>query len=122
MKPWRCTTVLTESEMNLIHRYAMTMLEEVGGIVQSKVILRKLEGCGAKVDYANERAWSPRKVTEKFIAESESVPEEFDPAQIQTSAGTYGALWMTPEGRVECFTETTIKDYVKLCRNRGSMS
>jgi trimethylamine---corrinoid protein Co-methyltransferase len=117
MKVWRCTEVLTDKEMETIHRYVLRILEEVGGIVQNKIILRKLEEYGAKVDYQNERVWFPEKVTEKFIAESDPVEDHFDPAQIKTWAGTYGAFWMTQEGRVECFTEKTIKDYIKLCRN-----
>ncbi len=117
MRAWRCTQVLKNQEMELIHRQAMRMLEDVGGIVQSKIILKKLEAYGARVDYVTERAWFPQQVTRRFIDESEPVAESFDPTQIKTWAGTYGAFWMNPEGHVECFTETTIKDYLKLCRN-----
>jgi len=103
--------------MDLIHRHAVRMLDEVGGIVQNRVLLQKLQAGGAVVDYANERVRFPLAVTERFLAESEPLADEFDPTQIKTWAGTYGALWMDPDGRVDRFTERTIKDYIKISRN-----
>jgi len=114
MRTWRICEVLTDEEMEIIHHYVLRILAEVGGIVQSQGILKKLEEYGAKVDYQNERVWFPEELMERFINESEPVSEEFDPTQIKIGAGTYGAFWMTPEGKVELFTEKTIKEYISL--------
>ncbi len=117
MRVWRSTEILTESEMQLVHSSALKVLSEVGAIVQSEVLLKKLAEYGAVVDFQNERVHFPQTLMERFIAESEPVPEDFDPAGLTAGAGTYGAFWMTAEGGVELFTEKSIRDYLKLCFN-----
>ncbi len=43
------------------------VLEQVGGLFQSEELLRALEAAGARVDYAAERAWFPRALTQAFV-------------------------------------------------------
>ncbi|MBW2543474.1 MAG: trimethylamine methyltransferase family protein [Deltaproteobacteria bacterium] len=68
------STLLSQSEQDLIHDQSVECLQEVGIQVDSESVLELLEKEGASVDYENYRAKLPAKMVDRAI---ESAPKEF---------------------------------------------
>ena len=97
MRMWQPTEVFDADETELIHQTALRVLDEVGLIVESEPILRRLADRGGRIDLDSRRVSFPTDWTEAFIAES----EEFDWASVTPSVDGAGAIhsgyYLSPE-------------------------
>jgi trimethylamine:corrinoid methyltransferase-like protein len=62
-----CINTLTDSDLDRLADAALTILERVGAMYQSEVILDALEAVGAEVDRDSHRARLPRRLVEDVI-------------------------------------------------------
>jgi len=97
MRMWQPTEVFDADETELIHQTALRVLDEVGVIVESEPILRRLADRGGRIDLDSMRVSFPTDWTEAFIAES----EEFDWASVTPSVGggalIHSGYYLSPE-------------------------
>ncbi len=66
--------ILSEAEVVRIHERSLTVLEDTGIQVQHKAGLKTLEGAGATVDYATQKAKIPAELVARCL---ETVPSKF---------------------------------------------
>ena len=95
--PWT-VEVLTEDQLERIHRATLRVLERIGLQVCSENIVRELAAAGAKVDEATQRVYFPTAMVEECMA---LVPTSFvmaarDPALDLPIDGSAG--WMGGDG------------------------
>jgi trimethylamine:corrinoid methyltransferase-like protein len=64
------TNLPPRAGLELLGESVFAVLENVGALFQNEELLRALEGAGARVEYAAERAWFPKAMAEEFVAQA----------------------------------------------------
>ncbi len=109
--------VLTASEIELIHRSALRILEEMGMQIQNRQLLADLADFGLSVDLENERVRFPANVVERFLGEADKYDWAGHTPQVGATAGIYHSLFHDPEsGELLPWTEERLAYYFALAR------
>jgi trimethylamine--corrinoid protein Co-methyltransferase len=108
-------SVLTQSQVEDIHRAALQVLHETGARVESQELLTLLGEFGGEPDHDVERIrFSPAWV-EQFIADSDKYDWSCHQPSFGCSAGIYQGLYLDPEtDELEPFREETLHDYIRV--------
>jgi trimethylamine--corrinoid protein Co-methyltransferase len=107
--------VLTQEEVEAVHRAALRIIAEVGLEVQSERILERLADFGGQVDKSRQRVTFAPAFVERFLAES----ERFDWSQARPSLSAYASIYtglyhVPGTRRLEPWTEPRIREWTKL--------
>ncbi len=109
--------VLTASEIELIHRSALQILEEMGMEIQNHPLLEELADFGLRVDFEGERVRFPARAVERFLAEADKYDWATHSPQVSACAGVYNSLFHDPEkGELLPWTEDRLRYYSALAR------
>jgi trimethylamine--corrinoid protein Co-methyltransferase len=110
--------LMSPSEVDLIHRSALRILNEVGMEVQNQCLLGVLADFGLQVDLQAERVRFPPPLVERFIAEAEKHDWESARPHVSGSAGVYHGLYHDPaSGKLVPWTEEALAFYFALARH-----
>lgn len=113
MKPWACTRVLSQEEMEMIHDGTCRVLEELGLKVEHEGFLRVLEDFGYPVDRSEQVVRFPRKVVEDYLGRAGGRRREFE--GLRFNAGGYPARYLDPvTGEVRPHTLKSSSDMARL--------
>lgn len=109
------TEVLTQAEIEAIHRAALRIIAEIGLEVQNDRILERLGDYGGQVDASRWRVTFSSGFVEGFIAESERFDWSQARPRIGAGASIYTGLYHVPGTRsLEPWTESRMRDWIKL--------
>ncbi len=112
--------ILDEREEEAIHQAALHILDEVGVLVESEEIRRRLAEFGGRVDEARGIVKFSPDFVEKFVAESEKFDWERAEPMVGAGAAIFCGYYLDPE--TDEFRKWTIKDilrYLKVAKNLG---
>jgi trimethylamine:corrinoid methyltransferase-like protein len=108
-------SLLTQTQIEDIHRSALRVLHETGVRVESEDLLRILGDFGGQPDLEAQRIRFTRAWTEQFIADSDKYDWAHHRLSFRCSAGIYQGLYLNPEtGTLEPFTEKTLGNYIRV--------
>jgi trimethylamine--corrinoid protein Co-methyltransferase len=111
------------SEVDLIYRSALRILDEVGMEIQNQNLLQILAGAGLgkarpQVDFQAQRVRFPVSLVEGFLAEAEKYDWEHAQPLVNASAGVYHSLYHDPvEGALLPWDEDRLAFYFSLARS-----
>ena len=88
--------VLTNSEIDLIHRSALRILSEMGMEIQNRELLADLTAIGAVVNLENLRVRFPKKIVDGFIAEVPRYNWDEHVPHVNAFAGVYHGMFHDP--------------------------
>lgn len=109
--------VLTTVEIELIHRSALRILNEMGMEIQNQALLKDLADFGLQVDYQGERVRFPVKIVEQFLSEVDKYDWEHHVPHVSAKAGLYHGLFHDPgSGQLLPWTEERMAFYFALAR------
>jgi len=109
--------LMSPAEINLIHRSALRILDEVGLAVENQRILQVLADFGLPVDFDGERVRFPPPFVERFISEAEKVDWDAATPRVSALAGVYAGLYHDPaSGELVPWTEDALAFYFALAR------
>lgn len=109
--------VLTTSEIELIHKSALRILEDMGMEIQNRKLLADLADFGLSVDFEAERVRFPAKVVEDFISKAPKYDWQGHKPTVSGTAGLYHGLYHHPEsGALLPWTEERLAYYFALGR------
>ena len=109
--------LLAPSELGLIHEGALRILAEMGMEIQNESLLRALGEAGLELELDAARARFPRRVVERYLAESEHHNWATAAPHIGGSAGVYHSLYHDPaSGDLVPWTEERLATYFALAR------
>jgi trimethylamine--corrinoid protein Co-methyltransferase len=110
--------LMSPGEIDLIHRSALRILDEMGMEVQNQRLLRALAGFGLPVDLEAERVRFPRHVVERFYGEAAGCDWENIVPRVSASAGVYHGLYHDPASdKLVPWTEEALAFYFALARH-----
>jgi trimethylamine--corrinoid protein Co-methyltransferase len=105
-------------EVELVHRSALRILDEVGMEVQNRRILDALAEFGLSVDLESQRVRFPPTMVERVIDEAEKHDWENAPPCVESSAGVYHSLYHDPvSGELLPWTEESLASYFALAHH-----
>ncbi|MFH1612586.1 MAG: trimethylamine methyltransferase family protein [bacterium] len=108
-------SVLTEKEITQIHNAMLSILSEVGVIIEDPTILQRLADHGAIVHMNDMKAFFTPTWVECFIAESDKFNWSTVKPMVTASANIYQGVFLDPEtNEFLPWTEKRMADYVKL--------
>ncbi len=108
-------SVLTEHDLERIHRAALKVLAKTGVRVESDHLLELLADFGGTVDLDRSRVCFPVDWVECFIADSARHDWETCRPSLYTSAGIYACQYLNPQtDALESFSEQTFHDYIRI--------
>jgi trimethylamine--corrinoid protein Co-methyltransferase len=114
--------VLTEQEIQLIHKSAMRILGEVGMEIQNERLLQRLADFGLAVDFPAERVRFPQAVVDRWLAECDKYDWENHRPQVSSQAGVYHGKFHDPKtGQLLPWDEEKLKYYFKLARRLSNV-
>ena len=109
--------VLSQAEVELIHRSALRILAKMGMEVQHHGLLEALAGFGLPVDFAAQRVRFPAAWVERFLAEAEKFDWENVQPRVSGTAGVYHGLYHDPvSGDLLPWTKERLAFYFALAR------
>ena len=109
--------VMSDAEIELIHRNALRILEEMGMEIQNRQLLEDLAAFGLRVDFDHERVRFPVKVVEEFIAKADKYDWATHKPTVTATAGLYHGRYHDPEtGELHPWTEERMAYYFALGR------
>lgn len=109
--------VLTESQVNLVHRSALRILAEMGMEIQNSSLLRAFTEAGLPVDEQAQRVRFPAPIVERYIADAEKYDWEAHRPEVHSSAGVYLSQLHDPQTLAYVpWTEERLAFYFKLAR------
>ena len=109
--------LISPAELDLIHRSALRVLDEVGMVVENVRLLQVLADFGLQVDLAEERVRFPPYLVERFIAEAGNFDWDAAVPSVSASAGVYSGLTHDPlSGELVPWTEEALAAYFALAR------
>lgn len=112
--------VLDEREEEAIHRASLSILDEVGVLVESEAVRRRLAEFGGKVDEEKGIVRFSPDFVERFIAESEKFDWENVKPFVGVGASIFCGYYLDPES--DEFRRWTVEDilrYLKVAKNIG---
>ncbi len=117
MVPYLKPQVLSDEEIARIHEAMVTILSGTGLEVADEKLCSALAEYGAQVDSETQRVRFPEGLIDRFLKETERLPEGDRGPSMTSEAGVYEGMYLAPgTGELEPFTEQTLADYVKLAR------
>lgn len=116
-------TVLSQAEIELIHRSALRILSDMGMEVQNDDLLHLLAEYGLKVDFQAQKVSFPSKLVEDFIATAGKYDWEEARPYISSTAGVYHCLFHDPaSNELVPWTEERLAYYFMLARQLSHVS
>ena len=107
--------VLTQAQVEDIHRSALRVLHETGVRVESEELLTILGDSGGEPDLGALRVRFAPALVEQFIADSDTYDWAAHRPSFGCSVGIYQGLHLDPEtDTLEPFTEKTLGDYIRV--------
>ena len=108
-------SVLTQSQIEDIHRAALQVLHGTGVRVESQELLSLLGEFGGEPDFEDQRIRFSPPWIEQFLAESEKYDWSCHQPSFRCSVGIYQGLYLDPEtDQLQPFTEETLRDYIRV--------
>lgn len=118
MTPQSYYTLLTQAQVEQIHRSALRVLHEVGVQVESDPMLALLADFGGQVDRNLQRVRFAPPWVERFIQDSLKYDWSAHVPALSCWAGIYASSYLNPDtDELEPFTESTFRDYARLARH-----
>ncbi len=78
--------IISDQHIQPLAEATVEVLETVGALCQNEELMRGLEAMGARVDYAAERVYYPRELTERFVEELRAEygrPDALEPEKLR---------------------------------------
>jgi len=108
-------SVLTKSEVELIHGAILRILSEVGVCIENETILSRLGEAGAEIDMGEMNAKFSPAFVEGFIAESDKFDWDNVKPHVACSAGIFEGPYLDPEtDEYVPWTEERVRRHAKL--------
>ena len=130
MRTWNSAEVLSAAEVQKLHQQTLSILDEVGMLVQNRELLELFASLGARVDLSREVVQFPQAWMERFLAESSAEYDADDSLEVsctlpwgkrreyaggmECTAGTYPQYLMDFDGRFKPHTLATAADLTRL--------
>lgn len=109
--------VLSDHEMQLIHKSAIRILEEAGMEIQNERLLQRLADFGLSVDPRIERVRFPQSIIDRWLSECEKYDWDNHIPQVYSQAGVYHGKFHDPKtGKLLPWDEQKLAYYFKLAR------
>lgn len=109
--------VLTQTEVEKIHRGVLRILGVMGMQVQNGALLRKLAEAGLPIDAGKERVYFPEQSVETFLAAARRPAAEEQQPTVSASAGLYHGKYHDPDSNALVpWEEDSLAFYFALAR------
>jgi trimethylamine--corrinoid protein Co-methyltransferase len=115
--------VMSNVEVETIHRSALRILDEVGLEIQNQKLLKVFADFGLKVDFAAERVRFPQALVEQFLVEADKYDWEKHLPRVGGTAGVYHGMYLDPASNEHVpWNEERLAFYFALARNLSHLS
>jgi len=118
----RLAGFLSRAQVEMIHRNALRVLNEVGARVEHPGVRTKLAVLGGLSDETTERVRFPAKVIERLIADARKSRDENHAPDVTGDCGIYQSMYLDPDkNKLIPFNEERLAKYIGLAKSLPSV-